>query len=86
MSNGPLTHSVDPVDNTEIGLGGRERHVVVHRRLAEVSGSERADLFSWDAPVECGVDIAVAAAKPDQAIAGGCAKVAQASCRQHETR
>ena len=25
-----------PVDNTEIGLGGRERHVVVHCRLAEV--------------------------------------------------
>ena len=25
-----------PVDSTEIGLGGRERHVVVHCRLAEV--------------------------------------------------
>jgi hypothetical protein len=37
-------------------------------------------------PLEYGVDIAVTAAKPDHAIAGGCAKAAQASCRQHEMR
>ena len=36
MSNGH-THTLGgPVDNTEIGLSSRERHIVVHCRLAEV--------------------------------------------------
>jgi hypothetical protein len=60
---------------------------LVHYRLAEVLvASAPTCSVGVLPPLECGVDIAVAAAKPDHAIAGGCAKAAQASYRQHETR
>ena len=75
-----------PVDNTEIGLGGHERHVVVRYGLAELLVASAPTCSVGMLPLEYGVDIAVTAAKPDHAIAGGCAKAAQASCRQHEMR
>ena len=44
-------------------------------------GADRDNRFLW-----VGVDAVVAAAKPDHAITGRCARAVQASYRQHETR
>ena len=86
-SNGH-THTLGgpPSITRRSGWVGRERHVVVHYRLAEVLVASVPTCSVGMLPLESGVDIAVAAAEPDYAIVGGCAKAAQASCRQHETR
>jgi hypothetical protein len=45
-----------PFDKTKSRLGGRERYVVGQYRLGEALQSERANLFGYDASLQCDID------------------------------